>query len=401
MNLDMNCLSLLELLELRDGAPNASAERHLAGCRRCQALLHTLPADISPALSELVPVAPAPEPTATVRPVQADGRVRTGALWRAVAEADAGFAWVVAVIGRSPDSEDCLVVAPVVPQPELATDRDLLLTSAALGYPAFVDITNLGTVLRDQLLDQVGQLDRPAAEAMVALYRHVLSGSPAPPDAPRGLLALDEADPRLLEQAARAEALRELWQPAHSLVRDLDERAGGEVRAEEGRVHSKAVVSADAGAAMPDTSKAAGGAPVSVLLRARLEGPDADWDRNSLLERSGVTGGHLDSFLRDQLDLTDKRDVQDLARVAHVLGLDSADVESAVVVSLQRSTGGTRQAHGPTVPMAARSRAGADSEQTARDLFADRTSVDDSEQARTREIQTYLAELRRELEELE
>lgn len=400
MNLDMDCPSLLELLELRDGAAGPSAERHVAGCRRCQAVLRTLPADLSRVLSELVLGDPTREPTATVRPFQADGQVRTGALWRAVAEVDTGFAWVVAVIGRSPDTEDCLVVAPVVPQLELATDRDLLLTSDLLGYPAFIDITNLGSLLRDQLVEQVGQLDRPAAEAMVALYRHVLSGSPAPHDAPRGLPALDEADPRLLEQAARAEALRELWHPAHSLVRDLDERPGDETRAEERQVRPKAAMSADA-AAMPDTSTAASGPGVSVLLRRRLDGPDADWDRNSLLERSGATGSHFDGFLRDQLDLTEKRDVQDLARVAHALELDWPELQPAVVLSLQRSRGGTRQTHGPTVPMAARSRAGADPEQTTRDLFADRTSVDDSEQARESEIQAYLAELRRELEELE
>jgi hypothetical protein len=399
MNMDMNCLSLLELLELRDGAATATAERHLVGCRRCQALLRTLPAGLSPALSELVPVTQAPKHTSPGRAVRADGHVRTGALWRAVSDVDAAFAWVVAIIGRSPDAEDRLLVAPAVPHPELATDRDLLLDSDVLGYRAFIDITNLGSLLRDQLLDQVGQLARPAAEAMIGLYRHLLSGGPAPQDAARGLPALDEADPRLLEQAARSEALRELWHPAHSLVEDLGER-GDEVQAEEGQVQSKPVDAAGA-AAVPDASKTADAAAISALLRARLETPDADWDRNSLLEQSGADGSHLDSFLRDQLDVTDKRDVHDLARVAHVLELAWPEVESAVVVSLQRSTGGTRQAQGPTMPMAARSRAGADPEQTERDLFADRTRVDDSEEAREREIQLYLAELRREFEELD
>jgi hypothetical protein len=400
MNPDLHCLSLLELLALRDGAATASAERHLEDCPRCQALLRTVPPGLSSALSELVPVAPAPEVTGTVRPIQAEGGVRTGALWRAVPEPGADFAWVVVIIGRSPDSDDCLVVAPVVPHPELATDRDLLVRSDVLGYPAFIDITNLGILLRDQFLDQIGQLERPDAEVMIGLYRHVLHGAPAPQAAARGLPVLDEADPRLLEQAARAEALRDLWRPAHSLVQDVGERGGDEVRGREGEPRPEHVP-AGAGAAISGMSKGAGRPGVSALLRPRLEGPDADWDRNALLEQSGVAGGHLDAFLRDQLDLTDKRDVPDLARVAQALALDWPELESAVVVSLHRSPGGTRQAQGPTERMAARSRPGADPAQTARDLFADRTRVDDSEQARGRETQTYLAELRRELEDLE
>jgi hypothetical protein len=400
MNPDLYCLSLLELLELRDGAGTASAQRHLEDCPRCQALLRTLPPDLSSALSELVPAAPAPEATATVRPIQADGGVRTGALWRAVPEPGADFAWVVVIIGRSPDSDDCLVVAPVVPHPELATDRDLLVRSDVLGYPAFIDITNLGILLRDQLLDQVGQLHRPEAEVMIDLYRHVLHGAPAPQAAARGLPALDEADPRLLEQAARAEAVRDLWRPAHSLVQDVGERGGDEVRGREGEPRPERVP-AGAAAAISDMPEAADRPGVSLLLRPRLQGPDADWDRNALLEQSGAAGAHLDGFLRDQLDLTDKRDVADLARVAQALGVDWPELESAVVVSLQRSPGGTRQAQGPALRMAARSRAGADPARTARDLFADRTRVDDSEQAREKEIQAYLTELRRELEDLE
>ena len=117
-------------------------------------------------------------------------------------------------------------------------------------------------------------------------------------------------------------------------------------------------------------------------------------------QRAGA-GAFLDGFLGDHLQLTDKGDVRDLARVIKILDLTWSDAEPAVVTSLRRSGGGTRSAEGPTVPMAARSRAGADPEQTTRDLYRDQSNVDTSEQARSKEIALYVAELRRELDELE
>jgi hypothetical protein len=212
MNSDFNCLSVMELLELREGAKDPAAEHHLATCPRCQALLRSLPADLPRPFPELRPVAASPARSEVARSVPVAGRVRTGALWRAAATPDADFAWVVAVIGRSPDAEDRLLVAPIAGRAEMATDKDLVLDASVLGYRAFLDMTNLGTLRRDQLIEPVGELQRP------------LGAGPAPQDARRGLPAVDEADPRLLEQAARAEALRALWRPTDMLVQDEEDR---------------------------------------------------------------------------------------------------------------------------------------------------------------------------------
>lgn len=155
MNPYYACASLLELEELHLGLqrPDEEIERHVASCRRCRALLATI--GESPRTEDLEEVRAAPEAAkaqSARRAVPDDVGVRTGALWRAAAGADADFAWVVAIIGRNPDNPDALLVAPVASEPQLGTEKDLLLEPALLGYPAFLDMTNLGSVLREQLL---------------------------------------------------------------------------------------------------------------------------------------------------------------------------------------------------------------------------------------------------------
>ena len=391
MNPYYACPSLLELEELQLGLRRADEEieRHLAGCPRCQALLATLGASPRTDDPDAVPAVPEAAPAQSARRAVPEGAgVRTGALWRAAARASADFAWVVAIIGRNPDNPDALLVAPVASEPQLATEKDLLLEPELLGYPAFLDMTNLGSVLREQLLEPVASLERQAAETMVALYRHLLTGTPALTGVACGIAAESELDPRLLEQAERAEALQELWRPAHLLVSD-DE------------VHELAEGAAAMAAEVPASAPEPTTVLLSAVLAEYLQGAGAEWDRSTLLEASGADGAHLDGFLADRLDLTDKGDVADLSRVLHVLEISWSRAEPAVRGSLERSEGGARQAHGPDVRMAARSRRGADEQQTARDLYADRSHVDESAVARKREITSYLAELERALEDVE
>lgn len=395
MNADLNCLSFLELLELRDGQGDSEAREHLKGCLRCQALLSGIPSDFD---AEPQPNRSSPSltagalSTAVSRPAARGIPVRTGALWRALATPDADFAWVVVIIGRVPGEDDQLLVAPVAGPPALATDLDLLVDPDALGYECFVDVPNFGTVLRTQLLEPVGHLRRPLAEGVVALYRHLLQGTPVPDDVPRGSSTVDEQDPRLLEQDARADRLLEFYRPALLLV---DDEANHEDRVDKPQVG--VYPGRPQIAPTPDTPSHG----LAVLLSEQLDGPSAGWDRASLLEEAHADGAWLDRFLANCLDLTDKRDVPDLARILHTLDLPWEDTEPAVTFALQQSAGGARVADGPSVPMAARSRAGADPDATTRDLYADQSSVDASAQARKREITAYLVELCRELDELE
>jgi hypothetical protein len=371
---DMECLSLMELLDLRTGAEDPETRQHVDDCPRCRAVLEGMPAELSlPSLQETTaaldprPALPLPD------------RVATGQLWRTSATGEHDWSWVVAVIGISADSEDRILVAPVTAEPELATERDLLLDSQALGYEAFLDLQNLGSLLRTQLVECLGKLSRPQAEGLVALYRWTLAGDSEPKGLPTGLRVLDQEDPRLLAAEGRGDELRTLWRDADAQV--TDEAAENDLDGEFNQPSETGVGLAE-------------------VLRPRVEGPDAEWDRASLLEHTGIDGARFDKFVTDRLDLTDKTDIEDLANVLHVLDIQWEDAERAVAVSLDISRGGRREASGPAMPMAARSQPGTPEEDVTRDLYADQSEIDRSSKARRLEVAAYLAELRRALDDL-
>lgn len=380
---EMECLSLMELLDLRAGADDPDAREHLATCLRCRAVLEGLPTEL--AIPEL-PAATAAMPRR--QPVDPPERIRTGQLWRARLGAGEDWSWVVAVIGQAPDAEDRVVVVPVVAEPELATERDLILDAEPHGYPGFLDLQNLGTLLRPQLVECLGVLGRAQAQALVALYRCVLGAGAEPEGLRTGPAVLAPDDPRLLLAEERGKELRALWRAADAQVTDIPAETQDE-HASDGPDDVEAV---------RDPANEVGVGDVLVL---HLEGPDAEWSRAGLLERSGVDGAHFDRFARGRLDLTDKADVHDLASVLHALKVPWEEAEGAVIVSLRASAGGRREASGPGIPMAARSRPGASDEEITRDLYADQSEIDRSAEARSAEIAAYLADLRRALDELE
>lgn len=379
---EMECLSLMELLDLRAGVDDPEARRHVDGCPRCRVLLDVMPAEIT------VPALPVKSIGLHARSWEPrPERVRTGQLWRVQANDESDWIWIVAVIGRMPDAEDRILVVPVVVDTELATERDLVVDTAALGYDGFLDLQNLGPVLQTQLLEYLGTLSRLQAEALVALYRWTLGGDRGPTGLPTGSPVLDEADPRLLAAQERGEKLRALWRDADAQVTDLEETQERDLDSER-PLNSQ-----------PDQGHEPR-AGLAQIIQLRLQRPGAEWDRASLLERTGVDGGHFDQFVKGRLDLTDKTDVQDLASVLHALDIQWEEAEDAVAESLWASPGGRREATGPAMPMAARSQPGVSEEDVTRDLYADQSEIDRSAGARKAEVAAYLAELRQALDEL-
>lgn len=384
---ELNCLSLMELLDLRVNPGDTVAAAHVADCPRCRMLLASLPDQPQPPDQPVTTRTPGrPLPAAPTRALAPRPRVGTGALWRATPDPDSDFAWLVVIIGRAPDADDRVLVAPVIGAAHVATDADLLLDGSLLGYEAFVDMTNLGVILDTQLIEPVAELPPAATHAVVALYRATL-GSGEPPAADlRGIPVLDASDPRLLACAGRAEALRGLWRPADSQVEDADDDA---------------VAATQAPAVVAQTSPGIV-TGLDDVLSARLAGTGAEWDRPSLLEQSGANGALLDAFLAGRLDLTDKRDVGDLALVLHTLQVPwDSEAKPAVINTLTLSAGGARQADGPSLPMAARSRPGSSAEEVTEQLYADQSTVDESAQARLGEVDAYVAQLRKALDDLE
>ena len=224
---ELECLSLMELLDLRAGADDPEAREHLECCPRCRALLMVLPPEFEMPPTPEVTAAVAPRPRAAM-----PDRPRTGQLWRAHAPSDPDWSWVVAVIGRAPDADDRVLVVPVVATPELATERDLIIDEQLLGYPAFLDLQNFGTVLRGQLAEYLAPLCRKQAEDLVALYRWVLGSGERPVGVATGLAVLSEDDPRLRAAEERGQDMRVLWRDVDAQVADtMDDEQDLEVPA--------------------------------------------------------------------------------------------------------------------------------------------------------------------------
>jgi hypothetical protein len=383
MNANLDCLSLMELLDVRTGGVDIEAHAHIDACPRCRALLATIPANLTlPQPADGPPARPA---DAARRPRSGSAGIRTGALWRATGEGD-DIAWVVAVIGRAPGGSDRVMVAPVFGQPELATDQDLILEPSVLGYGAFVDMSNVGVLLGDQLVEPLNVLSGRTAQLLADLYRAVFAGEPVPDSEMVGPAVVDECDLRLLAADDRRQAVRALWRRADQLV-----------DAEDASETDGATEGTTAGAA-EETPEGPG---VAAILDGHLIGASAEWDRPTLLEVSGADGFWLDAFSEDRLDLTDRRDVEHLARIFSTLGVDAHDAEPAIVCSLARSEGGLRQAEGPAMPMAARSQPGMSEDEVTESLYADQSAIDRSPQARKAAIAQYLADFRHALEDLD
>ena len=383
---ELSCLSLMELLDLRADPGDTVAAAHVAECHRCRTLLASLPDQLP--LPDLPVTTHAPDRSAPTRTPVPRPRIGTGTLWRAAPEPGSDFTWVVVIIGRAPDADDRVLVAPVIGAPHAATDADLLLEAPLLGYDAFVDMTNLGVILDTQLIEPVAELSEAAVHAVVALYRTTLGSGEPPPADLRGIAVLDASDPRILAAAGRAEALRALWRPADSQVEDADEDDA-----------ETATQQPDAVLAQPSPGIAT---TLDDVLNARLAGTDAEWDRPSLLEQSGADGALLDAFLAGRLDLTDKNDINSLALVLHTLRVPwDTEAKPAVIHTLALSAGGSRTAEGPSLPMAARSRPGSSDKDITDQLYADQSTVDESMQARRGEIDAYVAQLRKALDDLE
>jgi len=387
---ELNCLSLMELVDLRaDPGGDSAAAAHIADCSRCRALLASL-SDQLP-LPDQPLAARRPRRPVTAAPTSAPAppaRVATGALWRALPDPGSDFAWMVVIIGRTRDADDRVLVAPVIGTADVATDADLLLDQSLLGYDAFVDMNNLGVILDTQLIEPVADLPTATAQAVVALYRATLGAGEPPPADLRGIPVLDATDPRVLASVGRANALRALWRPADRQVEDADDEA------KTGAHPAPAVA-----ASQPPLAAAV---KLDDVLSTRLIGTNAAWDRPSLLEQSGADGALLDAFLAGRLDLTDKNDVSDLARVLHTLQVPwDSEAKPAVIQTLSLTAGGARRAEGPSLPMAARSRPGSSDEDVTEQLYADQSTVDESAQARSGEINAYVAQLRQALDDLE
>jgi hypothetical protein len=355
---DLECLSILELLDIRNGAAPGDSQAHARDCPRCSFLLATLQPVDQPQLST-------PEVEVVGRPqTEPPERVGSGQVW-AVPSPDPDLQELVVIVGRSPEREDQLVAAPISTEVGVATDFDLLLDPDLLGYAAMADMASQGLLFEAALKTYIGRIERPQAERLVALYRAVAGDGEMPEDARTGPPVCHPEDPRLVARQARRERFAPLWQEVDATV-DAEEP---EPQAE----------------------------PLSELLSQAMA---QEWDRNSLLEATSITGEALDAFSADQLDLTDESDIEQVGALIWKLQLPLERALPAVEASLTRSAGGLRVADQDIQRAAARSKRGTDPAKVTDLLFAGSSRIDDSAAARRKAISRYLRSLEKALQDL-
>jgi hypothetical protein len=209
------CPSIADLAE-HVVRPEPAVVAHLERCRRCRAIVRLLGTRDRQATPEIghreVPAVPLPrreEPSERTfgEVCIAEGEQADGTLLVCVA-----LGWGEEAYPRT------VVVAPVSPEIENASDSDLILgTDEPLGYPAIVEVWNHGTLLGDQLVERLGVLNEETRRSLDALYEAVLSGETSPTGVPVGVEIVADDDPRAIFQEEESERARPFWQAAGRL----------------------------------------------------------------------------------------------------------------------------------------------------------------------------------------
>lgn len=206
------CPSIDELALLASSR-DATIDQHVAGCRRCRALLRLLEQREAIAAGELrtreLPQASLPHR------VPPEGELTFGEICAIETGSSDGTLLLAVVLDRAEGAPETVEVAPVSTEVTNASDWDLLLAfdDGPLGYPAMVELWNHGTVLPLQVVERFGSLAADGQHRLNAMYAALLSEEP-PIEAPRGVPVLSDADPRAIFQEEEADRVRPFWQSA-------------------------------------------------------------------------------------------------------------------------------------------------------------------------------------------
>jgi hypothetical protein len=350
------CLSLMELLELKETGASRHAE-HVRDCPRCRTLLSNLPTlsadEITPPESEELTVG-------VSRPTADAIEVMPGTIWIADDGEGLGFRELLAVVARSRRDSRLVLVVPISEEVEQATDLDLPLDAETLGYPAQLAVWNHGWIYDDQLYSPIGSLDKRLREEMTDLYRWLVAGGERPAlRAIGGPPIVSPTDHRNLRRDEERERLQSLWRRVSRDQEPTDEL---------------------------DETRLVASPPPSFgsLVAAALE--SEEWDEVTLAERASIERADLKRVVGDDLDLTWASDARVVVALTKTLDLHLDIIEAPLRFSLARSRGGEPVA-GEQFRAAARSAPGVSDEQVQRDLHT--AAIDDSDEARARQIDRY------------
>lgn len=199
------CLSLFELSRADSLTPAQTA--HVNVCPRCRGLVRAL-AGADPA-----PTSPGPSLTLEwPHPAVAnlDAAPRPGAVHSIWGNEDGDLLAAVIV---DVDDREALVV-PVSPDVHFAGEADVIIDQTVLAYPAMLEIWNHVQVLREQVMERIGQLNDELLDLVDAAVDAVIDSQPVPAELPQGVAVIGEADPRRLfreEEVRRVQRFVEPW----------------------------------------------------------------------------------------------------------------------------------------------------------------------------------------------
>ena len=190
------------LSELFAADSSARVKAHVAGCRRCQALLASeedrVAVDLDEAGDWSVDKA---EPAA--------GEV-------VLIAAPASDEYLPAVVAKVGD--EAVTVVPLSGEVEAASEWDMLLDRGVLGYRAMAEAWNFGTVLPEQLGERLAKLANDTFEQLRQLLRAAASSGSVPAEIPVGVPIVGDDDPRLLFHDEEVERVHVFWEPTLALA---------------------------------------------------------------------------------------------------------------------------------------------------------------------------------------
>jgi hypothetical protein len=200
-----DCLSPFELFQSETLSPAQSA--HLRSCRRCGARAR--------ARDGARAAPPPPQPATAIewphrRVADVNADPRPGAVHSIWGNEDGDL---LAAVIIDVDEHEALVV-PVSPETHLAAETDVLIDQAVLAYPAMLEVWNHAQVLREQIMERIGELDERVTALVQGAVDAVIDSQPLPDGLMEGVAIIGEADPRRFfreEEAQRAQKFVAPW----------------------------------------------------------------------------------------------------------------------------------------------------------------------------------------------
>jgi hypothetical protein len=200
-----DCLSPFELFQSETLSPAQNA--HLRSCRRCTALARALNGAVA-AQQTTAPATAIEWPHRPVADVNADPR--PGAVHSIWGNEDGDL---MAAVIIDVDEHEALIV-PVSPETHVAAETDILIDQAILAYPAMLEVWNHAQVLREQIMERIGELDERLTALVQGAVDAVIDSQPLPDGLAEGVAIIGDADPRRLfreQEAQRAQKFVAPW----------------------------------------------------------------------------------------------------------------------------------------------------------------------------------------------